>query len=183
MLTVFLVAISVGLDNFAGALGIGMSGIDARIRIKVAVVFGLFEAGMPVVGLLISHSLAKTLGGDAAVIGGVILVLTGLYGIVAGLIERGRESKKPATTSQGTGRLLATAAALSVDNLAVGFALGTYHVSLAAATITIAIVSVVLTIVGLELGNRIGMRAGEYSELLGGSVLVIVGILLGFGVI
>lgn len=187
MLTIFLVAISVGLGNFAGAIGIGLSGLDARLRIRVAAVFGVFEAGMPVAGLLISHSLAKSLGSHAGVIGGVILILTGLYGVVTALRTRRKDAgdagDAESSGAQGLGRLVVTAAALSIDNLAVGFALGTYHVSLVTATVTIAVVSIGLSLIGLELGSRIGTRVGEYSELLGGCVLIGVGILLGIGVI
>ncbi len=184
VLTIFLVAISVGLGNFAGAIGIGLGGLDARLRIRVAVVFGVFEAGMPIAGLLISHSLAKSLGSHAGVIGGVILMLTGLYGVLTALIARRNESKVLASTDQQRlGRLIVTAAALSVDNLAVGFAIGTYHVSLATATVVIAVVSIGLSLVGLELGSRIGLRIGEYSELLGGVVLIGVGISLALGII
>jgi putative Mn2+ efflux pump MntP len=184
VLTIFLVAISVGLGNFAGAIGIGLNGLDARLRIRVVVVFGVFEAGMPVAGLLLSHSLAKSLGSHAGVIGGVILILTGLYGVVTALRTRRKDAGDAESFgAQGLGRLVVTAAALSIDNLAIGFALGTYHVSLVTATVTIAVVSVGLSLIGLELGSRIGTRVGEYSELLGGGVLIGVGILLGVGVI
>jgi putative Mn2+ efflux pump MntP len=77
---------------------------------------------------------------------------------------------------QRTGRLLITGAALGIDNLAVGFALGTFHVSLAVAAVIIGAVSVTLSLIGLELGNRIGAKTGERSELLGGLVLIAVGI-------
>lgn len=183
MLTVLLVALSVGLDNFAGSIGIGLSGLDARVRVRVALVFGAFESGMPMLGLLLSHSIARTLGSHAQVIGGVILALTGLYGIVTGLLERRHEDERSLPSTQGFGRLLATATALSIDNLAIGFALGTYHVALIETIVTIGVVSVVLSLIGLELGSRIGMRIGEYGELFGGAVLVVLGILLGVGAI
>ena len=66
--------------------------------------------------------------------------------------------------------------ALSIDNLAVGFALGTYHVSFAIAAIAIGAVSVVMSLSGLELGHRLGTRTGRRGELLGGLVLIGVGI-------
>ena len=47
MLPLLLVAASVGLSNLAAAIGIGFGGVTARTRIRVAVVFGVFEAGMP----------------------------------------------------------------------------------------------------------------------------------------
>jgi len=45
VLAILLVAVSVGLDNFAAAIGIGLSGLDAKLRLQVAIVFGVFEAG------------------------------------------------------------------------------------------------------------------------------------------
>ncbi len=47
MLTLLLVAGSVGADNFAAAVAIGLAGVDRHLRLRIAVVFGLFEAGMP----------------------------------------------------------------------------------------------------------------------------------------
>jgi len=184
VLAILLVAVSVGLDNFAAAIGIGLSGLDAKLRLQVAIVFGVFEGGMPIVGLLIGRSLTHLLGGHAHVIGGVILALTGLYGIVTSAIERrAGHASSPEEHRGGLGHLIVAGAALSIDNLIVGFALGTYHVSLVVAALVIAIVSVGMSLVGLELGRRLGMRVGEYGELLGGAVLMLVGVAIGFGVL
>src|SRR5260370_7567475 len=62
LLGLFLVSVSVGLSNFAGAIGIGLSGIDARTRLRVGVAFGLFEALMPIIGLLLGQAVAGHLG-------------------------------------------------------------------------------------------------------------------------
>ena len=177
MLAVLLVAMSLGLSNFAASIGIGISGIDARTRWRVGVVFGLFEAGMPIVGLLLGRSLAGTLGGAAHWIGAGLLIATGGYSVIQSLRSRGQagDDHKPAA-GQRTGRLLITGAALSIDNLAVGFALGAYHVSLIVAAVIIGAVSVGLSLIGLELGDRLGARTGENGEILGGVVLIGVGI-------
>ena len=82
-----------------------------------------------------------------------------------------------------TGRLLVSGIALSIDNLAVGFALGAYHVNLAAAAVLIGVVSVTLSLVGLELGNRLGNKTGERGELIGGLVLIAVGMAIASGVL
>jgi manganese efflux pump family protein len=76
-----------------------------------------------------------------------------------------------------------TGVALSIDNLVVGFALGTYHVSLPLAAAVIGTVSVVMSLAGLELRARIGMRAGQRGELLGSLVLIGVGLAIGTGII
>ena len=185
MVALVLVAISVGLSNFAAAIGIGVSGIDARTRLRVGVIFGLFETAMPILGLLLGRSLATSLGHAARWIAAALLIATGLYTVIHALPSTarpdGQEPTEPA--GPGTGRLLLTAAALSIDNLAVGFALGTFHVSLAVATIVIGAVSVALSLIGLELGDRIGTKAGERGELVGGLVLIGVGAVLATGLL
>jgi len=88
-----------------------------------------------------------------------------------------------APAGQRTGRLLVTGAALSIDNLAVGFALGTFHLNLAVAAVVIGAVSVTLSLIGLELGSRIGTRTGERGELIGGLVLIGVGAVIAAGLL
>ena len=177
MLGLLLVALSLGLSNFAAAVGIGVSGIDARTRWRVGVIFGLFETAMPIVGLLLGRSLASSLGHAAHWIGAALLMATGLYAIVQAIRRphRYRDQDQAAPAGQRTGRLLVTGAALSIDNLAVGFALGTFHVSFAVAAVIIGAVSVTMSLIGLELGSRIGSKTGERGELLGGLVLIGVG--------
>jgi manganese efflux pump family protein len=185
MVALLLVAVSLGLSNFAASVGIGVTGIDARTRLRVGLIFGFFETAMPLVGLLLGHSLARALGHAAHWIGAGLLIATGLYA----LIQAARNRGKPEAGNQAgparlaTGRMLITGLALSIDNLAVGFALGTYHVSVVVAAIVIGIVSVAMSLIGLEFGSRIGTRAGDSGEIIGGIVLIGAGITIATGVI
>jgi putative Mn2+ efflux pump MntP len=172
--------VSVGLSNFAGAIGIGLSGIDARTRIRVGIAFGLFEALMPIAGLLLGQAVAGFFGQYAKYIGGAILILTGLYTIVQGRRTVGEE-KRPAGVR--TNRLVVTALALSIDNLAVGFALAIYHIQIVLAAVTMGVVSVGMSLVGLELGSRLGARVEAWSEELSGGVLIAVGGAIAAGVL
>jgi manganese efflux pump family protein len=185
VLALVLVAVSLGLSNFAAAVGIGVSGIDARTRLRVGMIFGLFETGMPILGLVLGRSLATTLGHAAHWIGPALLIATGGYAVIQAIRRPASHDGQTQATPPGlrTGRLLITGAALSIDNLAVGFALGTFHVSLALAAILIGVVSVAMSLIGLELGNRIGVRAGDRGELIGGLVLIDVGIAIASGIV
>ena len=209
MLALLLVAASVGLSNFGAAIALGVSGVDAATRLKVGLVFGAFESGMPVVGLLIGEQLATTLGHAARWISGGLLIVVGVYALVkaarAGVVERrgsgapgqpdigpsapGQPAVEPGSPRQpaigpgaaGLGRLLVAGLALSLDNLVVGFALGTYRTSIAVAALVIGAVSVALSLIGLELGARIGRRAGDHGGQLAGLVLISVGIAIASG--
>jgi putative Mn2+ efflux pump MntP len=181
VLALILVAVSLGLSNFAAAIGIGISGTSARTRLKVGIIFGLFETGMPIAGVALGRGLAQALGHSARWISAGLLIATGAWTIAQAV--RGDRQAVPAPDSQRSGRLIITGLAISVDNLAAGFALGAFHVSLAVAAVTIGGISVALSLTGLELGAQIGARAGQRGELLGGLVLIAVGAALAAGVI
>ncbi|MCW2910394.1 MAG: hypothetical protein JWL68_5183 [Actinomycetia bacterium] len=188
MLPLLLVAASVGLSNLAAAIGIGLGGVTARTRVRVALTFGVFEAGMPIVGLVVGAGVASGIGHAARWIGAAVLIAIGVLTVV-------QAWRQPAETDRGVpepgqphhtdslGRLFVSAFALSLDNLAAGFALGTMHVGVAEGAIVIGVVSVVLSLAGLELGGRIGAAAGRRGEQIGGAILVAVGVALAAGVL
>lgn len=182
ILSLLLVSASVGLSNFAAAIGIGLSGISVRTRIRVGVAFGLFEALMPIIGLLLGQAVAGFFGEFGRYVGGVILVLTGAYTIWQGR-RTAKVQPKRMPRRLRTHNLLITALALSIDNLAVGFALAIHHVNIALAAVMMGGVSVGMSLVGLELGHRVGARVEAWSEELGGGVLIVVGIAIAVGVL
>jgi manganese efflux pump family protein len=193
VLALILVAVSVGLSNLAAAIGLGAGGIDTRTRVRVLVIFGLLEAGMPVVGLLLGHGLASTIGRQTKWVAAVLLVGVGCYGIVKAVRDGGvpglRSRPRVAATvadaprpgRREAAKLWITAIALSLDNLAAGFALGTYQVSVVAGVLVFGIVSVLMSLAGLELGARVGRRFGDSGELIGGVALIGVGAAIGLG--
>ena len=158
MIALLLAGSAVGLSNLAASIGIGVAGVNARVRLRVGVVFGVFEAGMPLVGLLI----------------GALGVLRSLRARTASPAPAGA----PAPTvipPRGIVRLLASGLVLSMDNLVVGFALGTYGIGIAVGAIVIGTVSVVMSLAGLELGGLLGRWAGRRSDQMSGMILILVG--------
>ena len=111
MVALLLVAVSLGLSNFAASVGIGAAGVDARTRLRVGVIFGVFEAGMPIVGLLLGHGLASSLGHAARWIGAGLLIATGLYALAQAVFGREKDGPGP-DVSQPIGRMLVTGALL-----------------------------------------------------------------------
>lgn len=181
MFALLLAAFALGLSNFAAAIGIGVSGVDTRARWRVGPVFGLFETGMPIVGVALGRNLEETFGHAARGIGATLLIATGAYGVWQALRGGGEEEHAAEAAYQSWGRLLMSGLALSIDNLAVGLSLGAYHVGLLAAALVIGAVSVGLTLIGLELGTRLGAVVGRRGEVVGGMVLIGVGIAIATG--
>lgn len=203
-----LVAVALGLSNLAAAIGIGVSGVDGAVRLRVALVFGLFEAGMPLVGLAIGHAVSADADGPAfRWMAGGLLAVVGCYEVTGWLRSRredapgkaapgkaapgeaasgeaasaGAAPGEAAGSKWGGWRLVVSGLTLSIDNLIVGFALGADRMALLTATVVIGLVSVGMSLAGLELGAKLGMALGERAELAGGIVLVLVGALVAAG--
>jgi manganese efflux pump family protein len=188
VIALLFAAVAVGLSNLAASIGIGVMGVTARTRLQVGLVFGVFEAGMPIVGLLIGHRAASDLGQAVRWPGAILLMIVGSSGLVRSLREsRGMAADEPgefphphpphpvAGRAPGLARLLVSGFVLSMDNLVVGFALGTYQVGIVAGAVLIGAVSVVMSLAGLELGGLLGRWASERSEQMSGVILILVG--------
>jgi len=121
---------------------------------------------------------ATSVGSTASALGGGLLIATGAYTVL-----RARVASDDLPVPTGPGRLVVMGAALSIDNLVVGFALGTHKVPIMVAAVVIAVVSVAMTLVGLELGKRLGASVERGSAELGGVVLVVVGIAIASGIL
>ena len=169
-------SVAVGMGNFAASVGIGVSGVDRATRIRVGLVFGLFESGMPLIGLLIGGGLAHVIGGTGRYIGMGLLIATGLWTFWQ---TRSGGDEEESVSSTSTAALLLTGLALSIDNLVVGFSLGVQHINLVEALVTFAVVSVTLALIGLEFGKQLGARIEVAGDYLSAGVLVLVGILVG----
>lgn len=189
VIALLLAAVAVGLSNLAASIGIGVTGVTAKTRLQVSLVFGVFESGMPIVGLLIGQRIASDLGQAVRWPGAILLMVIGAFGLVRSL----RDSRKsatgespqpaavpatpavPAVPPSRLGRLLISGFVLSLDNLVVGFALGTYQVDILTGAILIGAVSVAMSLAGLELGGLLGRWAGQRSEQMSGLILIVVG--------
>ena len=117
MAALLLLAVALGLDNLAAAIGFGVGAtgrVSGATRLRIAVVFGLFEAGMPVLGLLLGHGWRTALAQAARWLGGAALIAFGVAGLVQARREflwpgerrRARSADAQRSGAQPIGRLL-----------------------------------------------------------------------------
>jgi manganese efflux pump family protein len=111
VVALLLVALSLGLSNFAASIAIGVSGVDRQLRVGIALACGRFEAGMPIVGLLAGREVSHTLGSRAHLIGGGLLIANGVYAVVQSIWT---SEEVPSAIGPRGGRLVVMAASLSV---------------------------------------------------------------------
>ena len=181
MIATAAIFISLGIDTFAVALGLGLSGLPRARWVRIGVTFACFEGLMPLVGLLIGQRLGTVFGGYATYIAATILVGIGIVELRESLTDDDNDDNAdaPALPSPMRSRpLVLIALSISLDELAVGFALGVLHVPLGPALVYIALQAFALTFVGLFVGQRLNAQLQERAELAAGVVLLVLGIAL-----
>src|SRR5260370_15036536 len=94
-----LAALAVGLGNFGASISIGLSGITLATRIKVGIVFAVFEAGMPLAGLLAGRGVARALGDVSGYVGGALLIGIGGWQLLQAFRARARRLRPPTSTT------------------------------------------------------------------------------------
>lgn len=165
--------LSLGFDTFAVAIGLGLSGLDRRDRLRYGVSFALAEGIMPLVGFLVGQVVSSALGGAASYAAIILLLGVGLYTLWEAFHEEER-----AFEAATAARTLFLALSVSLDELAVGFSLGLLHVPVLIAAVLIAAQAFLLTWLGTTFGSALGEALAERAELLSGAVLSLLALLL-----
>lgn len=178
---VVLVGFAVGLSNFGASVGIGLAGVTRALRLRIAGVFGFFETAMPLAGLLIGARLAGLFGSTGHTIGGLFLVGVGVYTLWQA--SRASIRGEALWANLSLRQLVVAGFVLGIDNLVAGFGLGASSVPVVLAAVIIGAISVFLSLVGLELGHRLGLVAERWSEALSGLVFVAIGVALVTGLV
>ena len=132
---VFL-ALSLGLDVFAAGLALGLAGLPGARWARVGLLFAVLGGLMTVLGLLGGRWLGDTLGGQATLLAGALLIVIGARALVEAWRVRRSESEgdeaeaeaalggAPAGESLRPAAVLMTGLVVTLDKLAVGLSLG-----------------------------------------------------------
>lgn len=210
-----LIILPLGLDTLGVSLSLGIksssrSAFDVQAErpivpywLRSAMLFSLAETLMPVLGLLVGYAVSTRVSDIMHYVGAALLIGLGAWE----LWEEGRErleylrKKKqpgmrshtgepissPAPEQFRWGRQLLLALSVSLDELAIGFSLGTISVGRTINPIVfcllIGLQGFLLTVVGLLLGRTLRARLKslkEWSELLSAMLLIGLGIWLLF---
>ncbi|TAN34868.1 hypothetical protein EPN29_00665 [bacterium] len=176
MLRLIGLVLPLGLDTFAVAAALGMTGLGGRQRLRFGLLFAAFEGGMPLAGLAMGAALGRQVGNLADYIAIVALVGLGAYMLRSG-DEKEEARVQRLVTSTGAATI-GLGLSISMDELAIGFTLGLVHVWVGAAVVLIAIQAFVVSQIGFQLGRHAGERFRDGAERLAGVILIVLAALL-----
>ncbi len=158
-----------GLDTFAVAAALGMTGLPARQRVRVSLLFTVFEGAMPLVGLALGAPLGRDLGAIAEYAAAAVLAGLGLRAVTEH--DDDPERLRRLAGSWGAGAVL-LGLSVSLDELAIGVTLGLLRLPILPVVGLIALQAILVTRLGLAVGHRFSERGRERAERLAGLALL-----------
>ena len=170
---ILLLAIGLSADAMAVSLtqGAVQKSFNLREALRIALVFGIFQAGMPLLGWLAIVEVEEYLAGVDHWIAFILLSIIGLKMI---LESHGDEEAK--STRGNLPFLLMLGVATSIDALIVGTTLGTISDTVISPVVMIGVVTFILSLVGVYVGCWTAGLTNLRVEILGGIVLILLGI-------
>ena len=176
--TISLIGVGLAMDAFAVSVATGSVYQRMRVRhvLRLALFFGAFQAGMPLLGYLAGAALkARFVAFDHWIAFALLSLVGGKMIYEAVQIER-VESSSAAGDPASLVVVLMLSVATSLDALAVGVTLSlvTHHVFLAAALI--GAITFTISYLGCCLGRRLGHFFEKKIEVAGGLILIGIGL-------
>lgn len=176
LVTLFLLAVGLSMDAFAVSIckGLAMKKITFKQAGIVGLWFGGFQALMPTLGFLLGTTFASFVNVVADWIAFILLALIGGNMIKEAL--SGEEEEANASLDFKTMLLLAIATSIDAFAVGVSFAFMEIGSLIIPAVLFIGVITFVLSMVGVKVGNVFGTKYKSKAELAGGIILILLGV-------
>lgn len=178
--TIFFIAVGLAMDAFAVSITTGFTARCFRIRyaLRVALLFGGFQAAMPIIGYLAGLNFRESISNYSYWIAFILLAAIGIK-----MIWESWQNNNDDTCPVGDEakfhslfRLLVLAFATSIDALVVGVGISLLNVDIYYPAIVIGVVTFIMSIAGVCFGNWFGHWGENRMELIGGLILIVIGV-------
>lgn len=167
---IILLAVGLSMDACAVAIckGLIMKQINWKRGIVIAIYFGFFQAIMPVIGYFLGIKFENVIVKIDHWIAFILLSAIGINMIKEALENnetKGNDSINPK-------EMVPLAIATSIDALAVGITFAFLRVNIVKSTFIIGVITFIISLLGVKLGNKFGDKYRGRAEIVGGITLI-----------
>ena len=177
-----LLSVGLAMDAFAVSIckGLSVKKLSAKECLICGVWFGAFQGIMPLIGYIIGSRFEKWISIVAPWVAFILLSLIG-FNMIREAFSEEEEEKKGFDIKT----MFMMAVATSIDALAVGITFVAVPVSVLdagnmmnvlLAVSVIAVVTFVISMLGVKIGNVFGVRYKSGAEVAGGTILIFIGL-------
>lgn len=177
-------AFALSMDAFAVSITKGMTikNLKKSTALKMALTFGVFQGAMPLLGWALGISFESYIKSIDHWIAFILLGFIGFNMIKGFFDDRKEENASELEFSVTTDvddlsnkEIIMLAVATSIDALAVGISFAFLNVSIIPAASIICIITFLVCVVGVFVGNKVDDIFNGYAELVGGVILILIG--------
>lgn len=184
LITILLMSIALSMDAFAVSITKGMTikNVKTNMAFKIALFFGIFQGGMPLIGWLLGISFEHYIKAFDHWIALILLSFLGFKMIFEAIKSKSEENNELTVDLESTyldintKDLIVLSIATSIDALAVGISFAFLSINIIPVIILIGIITFIVCFIGVLIGKKIGPILKNYSEILGGFILILIGI-------
>lgn len=175
IIDMLLVGAGLSMDAFAASVCKGLQSKQIRWvqALITALSFGLFQAGMPIIGWLLGSSFAGLIEPIDHWIAFLLLALVGGKMLWDAFHE---SCDVDAPDTFDLRELLMLSVATSIDALVVGISFAMTGISIWLAALVIGLTTFTLSLAGFVIGNRFGARYERAATIFGGIALILLGL-------
>ena len=139
--------------------------------IIIGLYFGIFQAIMPCIGYIAGIKFQSIIENWSHWIALILLTFIGLN-----MIKEAVWGEEDTNDKIDFKTMIMLAIATSIDALIVGVTFAILKNSIIIPAIIIGVITFVMSVAGVKLGNLFGNRMGKNAEIFGGIVLILIGI-------
>ena len=175
----FLMGVGLSMDAFAVSIckGLGMRKVNKKQALVIGLFFGGFQALMPLIGWLLGSQFEKYITSIDHWIAFILLGVIGGKMIIESIKPDQEEDEvKELDAPLDLKEMFVLAVATSIDALAVGITFAFLDTPILEAITIIGITTMIISIVGVVIGNYFGGKYKHKAELVGGIILVLLGV-------
>ncbi len=175
LVEIILIAVSLAMDAFAVSIckGLSMKKMDWKKAIIIALYFGLFQGGMPLIGYLLGVGFEESIKFiDHWIAFGLLAFIGG--NMIKEALSKNEDDEVDDKVDFKT--MIVLAIATSIDALAIGVTFAFLNVNIVLAVSLIAAITFVISCIGVKLGNVFGDKYEKKAEFTGGIVLILIGL-------
>lgn len=176
----FFIALSLSMDTFAVSITSGIAARQLKLphALRAGIIFGTTQALMLLFGWLAGIGFKNFISTFDHWLAFVILTAIGVKMIYES-VKIGQIEKEIDATSLFP--LLLLSIATSIDALAVGFTFTMINVAMLTPVAVVGLVTFLVSIAGIYIGNRFGHFFEKKVEAIGGIILIAIGVKILFG--
>lgn len=170
---IVLIGLGLAMDAFAVSIckGLSMKKMNWKNAIIIALYFGIFQALMPIIGYFLGTTFSNLVENVDHWIAFILLAIVGGNMIKDSFDDECEKRNEKVDFKT----MIVLAIATSIDALAVGVTFAFFKTNIILSVFIIGIITFILSLVGVKIGNRFGDKFQNKAELTGGIILIIIG--------